>query len=147
MVSGVAINIPMGPKMYPKNIMDMKTTIFPYGAPELSFLVAALTAKYRITTAMLAGCLLSIIAFVLIGATNAAWMIVLAIAMFSFGEMMISPKKNEFMGNIAPKGKKAMYLGFSQIPLAVGWTLEGFLGPWLYGVYASNSAAQVSTSL
>ena len=25
-----------------------------------------------------------------------------------------------------------MYLGFSQIPLAIGWTLEGKLGPLLY---------------
>ncbi len=50
------------------------------------FLIAALTAKYRITSAMLAGCLLSIFAFVLIGATHAAWFIVLAIAMFSLAK-------------------------------------------------------------
>ena len=31
-----------------------------------------------------------------------------------------------------------MYLGFSQIPLAIGWTLEGKLGPWLYDHYASK---------
>lgn len=100
--------------------------------------MAALTAKYRITTAMLGGCLLSILAFVFIGATNAAWMIVLAIAMFSFGEMMISPKKNEFMGNIAPEGKKAMYLGFVMLPQGIGWTLEGYFGPKLYEMYASK---------
>ena len=31
-----------------------------------------------------------------------------------------------------PADKKAMYLGFSQIPVAIGWTLEGKLGPSLY---------------
>ncbi len=102
------------------------------------FLIAALTAKYRITTAMLAGCLLSILAFVLIGYTNAAWMMVFAIAMFSLGEMMISPKKNEFMGNIAPEGKKAMYLGFVMLPQGIGWGLEGYFGPRLYEHYASK---------
>jgi hypothetical protein len=31
-----------------------------------------------------------------------------------------------------------MYLGFSQIPLAIGWTLEGKMGPELYGYFASK---------
>ena len=41
------------------NIMDMKTTIFPYGSPELSFLVAALTEichSYRLPMFGTAGC-------------------------------------------------------------------------------------------
>ncbi|NKF49796.1 peptide MFS transporter [Shewanella sp. WXL01] len=102
------------------------------------FLVAAFTAKYRITTAMLVGCILSITAIMFVGLFNAAWMIVLAIAMFSLGEMMISPKKNEFMGNIAPEGKKAMYLGFVMLPQGIGWTLEGYFAPKLYEMYASK---------
>ena len=31
-----------------------------------------------------------------------------------------------------------MYLGFSQLPQAIGWALEGKIGPWLYHVYASK---------
>ena len=31
-----------------------------------------------------------------------------------------------------------MYLGFSQIPLAIGWTLEGKFGPMLYDRLASK---------
>ncbi|MGS0727851.1 MFS transporter, partial [Shewanella sp. 0m-11] len=123
-----------GTKVMPEGMLNLNAGMIMTSC----FLVAALTAKYRITTAMLAGCLLSILAFVLIGATNAAWMIVLAIAMFSFGEMMISPKKNEFMGNIAPEGKKAMYLGFVMLPQGIGWTLEGYFGPKLYEMYASK---------
>lgn len=61
-----------------------------------------------------------------------------AILVFSVGEMLSSPKFSEFIGNFAPDDKKAMYLGFSQIPLAIGWTLEGWLGPTLYDVYASK---------
>ncbi|MCP4447396.1 MAG: MFS transporter [Myxococcales bacterium] len=64
--------------------------------------------------------------------------LVFAISIFSVGEMLSSPKFSEFMGNFAPAEKKAMYLGFSQIPLAVGWTLEGFIGPRLYEHYASK---------
>ena len=123
-----------GTKVMPEGMLNLNAGMI----MTTCFLVAALTAKYRITTAMLAGCVLSIFAFVLIGATNAAWMVVLAIVMFSFGEMMISPKKNEFMGNIAPEGKKAMYLGFVMLPQGIGWTLEGYYGPRLYEIYASK---------
>lgn len=123
-----------GTKVMPEGMLNLNAGMI----MTTCFLVAAFTAKYRITSAMLAGCLLSILAFVLIGASNYAWVVVLAIAMFSFGEMMISPKKNEFMGNIAPEGKKAMYLGFVMLPQGIGWGLEGYFGPKLYEIYASK---------
>ena len=123
-----------GTKVMPEGMLNLNAGMIMTSC----FLVAALTAKYRITSAMLAGCLLSILAFVLIGASNYAWVVVLAIAMFSLGEMMISPKKNEFMGNIAPEGKKAMYLGFVMLPQGIGWGLEGYFGPKLYEIYASK---------
>ncbi|MFQ6370745.1 MFS transporter [Shewanella sp. YIC-542] len=123
-----------GTKVMPEGMLNLNAGLI----MTCCFLIAALTAKYRITTAMLAGCILSVAAFVLIGATHAAWFIVLAIAMFSVGEMMISPKKNEFMGNIAPEGKTAMYLGFVMLPQGIGWGLEGYFGPKLYEKFASK---------
>ena len=75
---------------------------------------------------------------VAIGMTTYAWYVVIAIACFSLGEMLISPKKNEFMGNIAPQDKKAMYLGFVMLPQGIGWGLEGYWGPKLYEMYASK---------
>lgn len=102
------------------------------------FLVAAWAARFRITTAMLFGCMASCVAIALIGAFHFAWITVAAIALFSLGEMLISPKKNEFMGNIAPPEKKAMYLGFVMLPQGIGWGLEGYLGPRLYDLLASK---------
>lgn len=102
------------------------------------FLVAALTAKYRILSSMLAGCIFCCLAMFMVGISPAAWGMVLAIAIFSLGEMLLSPKKGEFMGNIAPTDKKAMYLGFVMLPQGIGWTLEGKLAPWLYDKYASK---------
>ncbi|MGB0892828.1 MAG: MFS transporter [Parashewanella sp.] len=123
-----------GTKVLPEGMLNLNAGMIMTSC----FLVAALTAKYRVTNAMLAGCLLSILAFLFIGAFDAAWMMVIAIAMFSLGEMMISPKKNEFMGNIAPEGKKAMYLGFVMLPQGIGWGLEGYFGPKIYEWYASK---------
>ena len=123
-----------GTKVMPEGMLNLNAGMI----MTTCFLVAALTAKYRITTAMLMGCVASIAAITLIGAFNFAWIVVLAIALFSLGEMMISPKKNEFMGNIAPEGKKAMYLGFVMLPQGIGWGLEGYWGPRLYEIFASK---------
>jgi hypothetical protein len=87
---------------------------------------------------MVVGTLLATFALFATGHATTGWVMVAVILTFSVGEMLSSPKFSEFIGNFAPHDKKAMYLGFSQIPLAIGWTLEGFLGPWLYGVYASK---------
>src|SRR5687768_9849576 len=52
--------------------------------------------------------------------------------------MLSSPKFNEFIGNFAPNDKKAMYLGFAQIPVGVGMMIEGKIGPVLYDHLASK---------
>jgi proton-dependent oligopeptide transporter, POT family len=78
--------------------------------------------------------------FLLVGSSASCFLVAGAIAVFSAGEMLSSPKFSEFMGNLAPADKKAMYLGFSQLPLAVGMSLEGWLGPVLYERLASKEA-------
>jgi hypothetical protein len=104
------------------------------------FLFAYLSGKMRATTSMTVGTLFACVAFVLIGASPSVFLVLGAIATFSVGEMLSSPKFNEFIGNFAPADKKAMYLGFSQLPLAVGKTLEGKVGPVLYDRFASKDA-------
>jgi|HubBroStandDraft_1064217.scaffolds.fasta_scaffold02525_8 proton-dependent oligopeptide transporter, POT family len=102
------------------------------------FAFAYVSGKMRATTSMVVGTLLATLAFCLCGYSNTGWLTLGSIAVFSVGEMLSSPKFNEFIGNFAPLDKKAMYLGFSQIPLAIGWTLEGKVGPMLYDAFASK---------
>jgi MFS family permease len=102
------------------------------------FLVAYLGGKLRATTSMVLGTLLASAALALCGYSSLGWLIVAAIAVFSVGEMLSSPKFSEFMGNFAPADKKAMYLGFTQMSLAIGWTLEGKIAPVLYDRFASK---------
>lgn len=102
------------------------------------FLFAALSGKMRATTSMVVGTLLASLALFASGYSSLGWLSVFAILIFSVGEMLSSPKFSEFIGNFAPSDKKAMYLGFSQIPLAIGWTLEGKVGPTLFEHLASK---------
>jgi dipeptide/tripeptide permease len=102
------------------------------------FFFAYLSGLMRATTSMVVGTLFASAAMFASGYSTLGWVSVGAISIFSIGEMLSSPKFSEFIGNFAPRDKKAMYLGFSQIPVAIGWTLEGKLGPTLYDYYASK---------
>ncbi len=102
------------------------------------FLFAAIGARWRATTCLLVGTLLVCAALGLLGWTNQAWFAVLALVIFSAGEMLASPKYSEYLGNIAPPDKKAMWIGFSQAPILIGWTIEGKLGPSLYDIFSSK---------
>ncbi|MCP4414654.1 MAG: peptide MFS transporter [Gammaproteobacteria bacterium] len=104
----------------------------------ICFLVTGWSAKLRATTSMALGTFLSSAALLLIGNFSFVWVMVSAIVVFSFGEMLSSPKCSEYLGNIAPSQKKAMYLGFSQLPIGVGWIAEGYFGPSLYGEYGAK---------
>lgn len=106
----------------------------------ICFVVAHFGGKMRATTSMVVGTLVASGALVLSGYSRLGWISVAAIVVFSIGEMLSSPKFNEFMGNLGPADKKAMYIGFAQIPIAIGWTLEGKIGPVLYDHYASKEA-------
>ena len=102
------------------------------------FLFAALSGKMRAITSMVIGTLFASVALFASGASSLGWVSLGAIGIFSVGEMLSSPKFSEYIGNFAPSDKKGMYLGFSQISLALGWTLEGAVGPRLYDHFASK---------
>ena len=102
------------------------------------FLFAGLSARMRATTSMVVGTVFITTALCLFGLSNHVGLAVLAMVVFSVGEMLASPKFSEFLGNIAPPDKKAMWIGFSQAPILIGWTLEGKIGPQLYHLFSSK---------
>ena len=102
------------------------------------FFFAHLSGKLKAVNSIMFGTFLTAVAFVMIGFTAGAWVVLFGILTFSVGEMFSSPKFLEYIGNFAPEDKKAMYLGFSQLPLAIGWVTEGYFGPLLYGRFAAK---------
>ena len=61
------------------------------------------------------------------------------IIFFSTGEMMTGPKKNEYLGLIAPPGKKALYLGYVNIPVGIGGFIGSKMAGHLYGHYGEKA--------
>jgi len=57
---------------------------------------------------------------------------------FAIGEMMASPTSQEYVGRIAPEDKKALYMGYYFVAIALGNLFGGILSGQLYGKLARD---------
>ena len=66
--------------------------------------------------------------------------IIVSIASMALGEMMASPRIYEYIGGIAPKGQEGLYLGYANLPIALGSIFGGPLGGRLFEKFISEPA-------
>jgi dipeptide/tripeptide permease len=99
-----------------------------------------LSGRFRHITVMIFGMFVSCIGMLMAGSASAGWPVSLAIFIFAVGEMICSPKFSEYIGLMAPPEKKALYMGYSNIPFAVGWSGANFVGGPLYEYFADKHA-------
>lgn len=123
-----------GTRVLPEGLVNINSLMIMV----ICFIVTGWSAKMKAANSMALGTFLASAALLLIGGFNAVWLMIFGIVIFSLGEMLSSPKCLEFLGNVAPPQKKAMYLGFSQLPFAIGATIEGFVGQVMYAKYAAK---------
>ena len=90
-------------------------------------------AQTRVLPAMAAGILVAIAGILCAGSSMGFGPLVLGLLFFSVGEMLTGPKMLEYFALIAPKGKKALYLGYVNIPVAIGQAFGAVLAGSLYG--------------
>jgi hypothetical protein len=57
--------------------------------------------------------------------------------------MMSSPKMNEYLGVIAPEGKKGLYMGYANVPQGIGWGL----GSWFAGNVYDNMGDKANLAI
>lgn len=100
---------------------------------------AWLTRRMRTLEAMLIGMLTATAGVLVAGLTMSAWILVLGILCFSIGEMTTGPKKNEYLGLIAPPGKKGLYLGYVNIPVGIGVYAGSKIAGYVYGHYGEKA--------
>jgi MFS family permease len=94
--------------------------------------MAWLTGKFHPMIALIGGMLISLVGFFGSGCSNLGLIVALSIFVFAVGEMWCSPKFSEYIGLTAPPDKKALYMGYSNIPFAVGWGLGNLVSGYLY---------------
>lgn len=101
------------------------------------FLVAPLSAfvnKYmRRLSSIFLGIVIASFGVLIAGSSMSIVFCFIGIACFSLGEMLSSPKMSEYLGVIAPPDKKALFMGYSNIPFAIGWGYGAFAAGNIYG--------------
>ncbi len=98
-----------------------------------------LSGKMRTLSAMLVGMTVATLGVLVSGWTMSGWIFLAGVVFFSLGEMWTGPKKNEYLGLIAPPGKKGLYLGYVNIPVGIGVGIGSYFGGWLYDNYGEKA--------
>jgi dipeptide/tripeptide permease len=110
-------------------------------------LVSFLMAKFHRFTTMIVGMVIAAVGIGLstfagtagmIGLGGSIWVVAGGLFIFSFGEMMASPTSQEYVGRIAPSDKKALYMGYYFVAIALGNLFGGILSGEFYGWLARD---------
>ncbi len=94
--------------------------------------ISWIVARMRRVISMSLGTLVASLGLLLAGSTTSGYVCLAGILVFSVGEMLASPKMNEYLGVIAPEGQKGLYMGYASIPWAIGWCVGSI---WAGNVY------------
>jgi MFS family permease len=97
-----------------------------------AFGVGYLTGKIRSMSAMIVGIVISAVGIAGLALSQDGWWVVMMIAIFSVGEMCASPTKMRYVANIAPPGRKGLYLGYVNATVGIGWTIGSLVSGALY---------------
>ncbi|NOU61680.1 MFS transporter [Marinifilum caeruleilacunae] len=96
-------------------------------------IISSIVMKLKPLKAMMGGILVCTIGMALTLYTQNVLFVIVAIFIFSVGEMASSPKITEYIGRIAPKDKVGLYMGCSFLPVFAGSTLGGIISGNVYG--------------
>jgi dipeptide/tripeptide permease len=101
-------------------------------------LVSYLVTRLKPFTTIFYGVLITVVSFSILVFGDTGYIVVAGILVFSFGEMMASPKSKEYTGKIAPPDKVALYMGYFYWCVALGNLFGGILSGQLYGLFARD---------
>jgi len=97
--------------------------------------VSRIFEKFRAIPSFLFGMFVAATGLVMVGAAKLmapAW-VFLGIFLFAVGEMISSPRIQEYITWIAPKEKAGLYMGSNFLPIGLGGFLSGLIYTSLYG--------------
>jgi MFS family permease len=94
--------------------------------------ISWLVSRMRRVHSILIGISIASVGLVFAGFTTSGYFCMLGILIFSIGEMLSSPKMNEYLGVIAPEGKKGLYMGYANIPQGIGWGIGSVFAGHIY---------------
>jgi proton-dependent oligopeptide transporter, POT family len=125
----LSLDLSRGPQLAQEWVVNLNAFLIIIFVAPLSWLVNRLMRRL---TSIFWGFVFAALGIYMVGASQSIYHCLAGIACFTLGEMLASPKMSEYLGVIAPADKKALYMGYANIPLAIGWGYGSFLGGQLY---------------
>jgi len=73
--------------------------------------------------------------------------IVLTVGLIAFGELFTSARTYEYIGALAPKGQEGLFLGYANLPMAIGALIGGPAGAFIFNEIMCKNAIQLDSGL
>jgi len=122
-------------KIKPEQIVNINALAIIFFQVIVSFFVS----KMRPLVTIMIGIAITAVSFLFISFGINPWITMLGVFVFSFGEMMASPKAKEYTAHyVAPQDKVGMYMGYYMWCTALGNLFGGILSGRLYGLLARD---------
>ncbi len=142
----------------PNADVDLLTTVDPLAVILFQILISYLTRKIRPFAAMTAGILITSLSWLILAMCDLSLQInttlhiggwdlpiqglpvyaLLALVILAIGEMVQSPRYYEYVSRLAPPGQQGTYMGFSFLPIAIGFVVAGQIGGRLVNFFGET---------
>ncbi|MCK4546945.1 MAG: MFS transporter [Candidatus Eisenbacteria sp.] len=113
----------------------------------LQMLVSWIVARFKALPTMIAGVGIGTFGFLLLALSGHAAFFFFGVVLFSIGEMTCHPKYYSYIGQIAPKDKVAVYMGYAFLYGIIGSLVGNNLGAALYTHFVEGQAEPSPRSL
>jgi dipeptide/tripeptide permease len=128
--------------------MDLYTAANPFVIVCFQLIISRTFGKMKPIRSMVAGTVIIAVAMLInvapiyaAGGTRAVianWLplasvfFILTVSLVALGELFTSPRMYEYIGALAPKGQEGLFLGYANLPLALGAILSGPVGAYIF---------------
>jgi dipeptide/tripeptide permease len=68
--------------------------------------------------------------------------VIMTVAFIAFSELFTSPRMYEYIGALAPKGQEGLFLGYANLPLAIGSLFGGPVGAFIFNDIMAKGATK-----
>jgi len=127
------ISLPLFLRGYvdPNAKIDLLLSVDPATVIAFQIVVSYLTRKIPTFTAMTLGILISSFSWIILLFHASTGFVIAALFVLALGEITQSARYYEYVSRLAPSGQQGTYMGYSFLPIAIGYLVGGKLGGYL----------------
>ena len=136
--------------------MDLYTAANPFVIVCFQLLVTSMFGKMKAIRSIVVGTviigvsmLINVVPILMSGGVRvlvANWLpigsvfVILTVGLIAFGELFTSARMYEYIGALAPKGQEGLFLGYANLPLAIGAIFGGPVGAFIFNEIMTKDA-------